>query len=89
MSGRAREQYESGVVEGEHLEGHNVALLRSATEDPDLFGTLMQVIDGADFRGRRMRLRGAVRPVLVERWAGLWLRVDLPTGRPSAFDNME
>ena len=73
--------------------GTKAAVLRS---EPDAkinarsFGNLMQVVDAAPYRGRRVRLRGAVR---VEPGEGggrayLWMRVDRPENKTGFFDNM-
>ena len=58
---------------------------------PNGFGTMMQCVDAADYRGKRMRFSGYVKAQDVKRWAGLWMRVDGP-GTPAksiAFDNMQ
>ena len=52
------------------------------------FGTLMQQIDAADYRGRRVRLSGLSKAAAVAGWAGLWMRVDGRRG-VLAFDNMQ
>jgi erythromycin esterase len=55
-----------------------------------LFGTLMQRIDAAPFRGKRVRFRAAVRAEVEAggNQAQLWLRVDRPGGEIGFFDNM-
>jgi len=59
------------------------------TEEPDAgAGTLMQSIPADPYRGRRLRMSAFVRTKDVERWAGLWMRIDRPEGR-SRFDNMQ
>ena len=50
--------------------------------------TMMQTIPAAPYRGRRVRFSAHVQTERVERWAGLWMRVDRPDGR-DAFDNMQ
>jgi C-terminal processing protease CtpA/Prc len=53
------------------------------------FGNLMQSIDAMPYRGKRVRLRGAVRVESSNGWAGLWMRVDGPEGQMGFFDNMQ
>ena len=52
------------------------------------FGNVMQTVDAAAYRGKRVRLRGAVRVEGETANAGLWLRVDRPTKQMGFFDNM-
>jgi hypothetical protein len=53
------------------------------------FGNVMQQIDATAYRGRRVRLRGAVRVEGARAGAGLWLRVDLPNRQMGFLDNMQ
>jgi C-terminal processing protease CtpA/Prc len=57
---------------------------------PGMFGNIMQAFDATSFRGKRVRLRAAVR--VESEGAGahaqLWLRVDRPGGKMGFFDNM-
>ncbi len=71
--------------------GKRAAVLRSipTTEAGSAFGNLMQVIDATPFRGKRVRLRGAVRTESNEYGrAQLWLRVDRAANQAGFFDNM-
>ncbi|HKW99040.1 MAG TPA: S41 family peptidase [Bryobacteraceae bacterium] len=70
--------------------GNRCAALKSEkVAAPAPFGNLMQYIDAANYRGRRVRFRASVR---VESSAGargaLWLRVDRPNQQMGFFDNM-
>lgn len=53
------------------------------------FGNVMQHVDAAAYRGKRVRLRGAVRVEGVGASAGLWLRVDRAQKQMGFFDNMQ
>ena len=53
------------------------------------FGTIMQKIPAADYRGGRLRFSALLRTRDVEKGAGMWLRVDGPDGKVLAFDNMQ
>ena len=63
----------------------------ASTSQPKGFGTMMQCVDAADYRGKRLRLSGFVKAKDVKNWAGLWMRVDGPGTQPKslAFDNMQ
>jgi DNA-binding transcriptional ArsR family regulator len=70
-------------------DGRRVMRLRfHAAEPPGGFGTVMQSIDAARYRGRRVRFSALLRGQEIANWAGAWLRVDAET-RARAFDNME
>jgi len=58
---------------------------------PEGFGTLMQNFAAKDFIGKRVRFGAFVKSENVERWAGLWMRVDGQPNQksPLAFDNMQ
>jgi C-terminal processing protease CtpA/Prc len=56
---------------------------------PNQFGMLASEVDAAPYRGKRIRLTGAVRVRdLPGAQVGLWLRVDRPERRMGFFDNM-
>jgi hypothetical protein len=52
------------------------------------FGTAMQWLAAGPHKGSRVRLTAYVKTVDVASWAGLWMRVDGPSGM-LAFDNMQ
>lgn len=53
------------------------------------FGTLMQMFKGTAYLGKRVRVSAWVKSEQVEDWAGVWMRVDGPDGKATAFDNMK
>ena len=54
------------------------------------FGTVAQTVDAAPWRGRRIRMRAAVRTDAADTARiGLWLRVDRAERRMGFFDNMQ
>lgn len=85
--------YAAETVETLPRTGSKTAVLRSepnAKVYARTFGNLTQAVDAAPFRGKRVRLRGAVR---VEPGEGggrayLWMRVDRPNEKNGFFDNM-
>lgn len=56
---------------------------------PRGFGTLMQTFRADRYRDARLRLSACIQADAVERWAGLWMRVDGPDEQTLAFDNMQ
>ena len=60
---------------------------RTTAQDPDGFGTLMQTIAPDTYRGKRVRLSGAMKTQEAEA-AEMWMRVDGPNARVLSFDNM-
>jgi hypothetical protein len=52
--------------------------------------TMMQVVDAAQYVGKRLRFAATVRTDKVTGWSGLWMRVDGADKQHSlAFDNMQ
>jgi len=85
--------YAAETVETLPRTGSKAAVLRSdpnAKIDARTFGNLMQVVDAAPFRGRRVRLRAAVRLEADEplTQANLWLRVDRQNNQTGFLDSM-
>ncbi|HEX6084219.1 MAG TPA: S41 family peptidase [Thermoanaerobaculia bacterium] len=53
------------------------------------FGNVMQTIDATPYRGKHVRLRGAVRVEGADALGALWMRVDRPAKQTGFFDNMD
>ena len=89
MSGNQRAQYGAGLLPRDRVyDGKRVIQLRfAAAEPPGGFGTVMQSIDAARYRGRRVRFSAVIRGQEITDWAGIWLRVDTADGRRT-LDNM-
>jgi hypothetical protein len=67
--------YEMGLDPGAGP-GRGGAAYIKASEQPQGFATLMQQFKADAYRGQRLRFSAAVRTAGVEKWAGLWMRVD-------------
>ena len=87
--------YQVTTSDEQPAEGHHCATMVCATEpEPPHFGNLMQKIDAQPFRGKRVRLRAAVRAAVdgTGNQAQMWFRVDRPpedgTPQMGVFDNM-
>jgi hypothetical protein len=84
--------YATRASEDHPLEGIQCATMICESEAAGRFGNLVQRIDAAAYRSKRVRFRAAVRTGRGSGEARLWLRVDRKTadGTPAmgAFDNM-
>jgi hypothetical protein len=65
-----------------------VYTIRSVENDISGFGTYMSKILPGKYSGKRLKMSGYMKSSDVNVWAGFWLRVDQPIGKPLAFDNM-
>lgn len=90
MAGSHPAEYGAGLLpRGRGYDGRRVIQLRyRGAEPPGGFGTVMQSIDAARYRGRRVRLRVMLRGQEISDWAGAWLRVDAANGA-RVLDNMQ
>lgn len=88
-AGSSPADYEAGVDSKNAFTGTSSGFIRSATATPTVFGTYMQTIDAAEYRGKRVRMSAQVKTENVQQWAAMWMRVDVGPGKVSAFDNME
>jgi hypothetical protein len=90
LTGRSADEYEVGLVPGEHQDGSRVARLRLRPDvgRPSGFGALMQSFAATRYAGRRVRFSALLRGHAVTGWAGLWLRAD-GNRRPLILDNMQ
>lgn len=86
-AGSNPEDYECGVDKQVAHQGSGSGFIWSRP-DPKGFGTLMQMFKADEYRGKRRRLSAYIRAENVERWAGLWMRVDGADSETLAFDNM-
>ena len=82
--------YEVVITETNPAQGRWCAELASGEKQASPFGNLMRTIDAEPYRGKRVRLRAAVRiePEGVTDRAQLWFRVDRPDRQMGFFDNM-
>jgi hypothetical protein len=89
MSGNRSADYIAGLLpRGRAYDGKRVIQLRfRAAEPPTGFGTVMQSIDAARYRGQRVRFSAMLRGEEIGNWAGTWLRIDAASGT-RALDNM-
>jgi hypothetical protein len=91
MAGSKPALYESSVDNVNTYAGLPSAYLKSKSpEAQEGFGTLMQNFSADQYVGKRVRFGAFVKSEGVERWSGLWMRIDGKPGQQSlAFDNMQ
>jgi len=83
--------YDIGADHMTAHEGGTSAYIKSRTETPANFGTIVQSFGAEKYTGKRVRMSAFVKADKIEKWAGLWMRVD-GTGRDEvslSFDNMQ
>ncbi len=88
----AKAGYTAKLVEENPNSGKRCAvILRESVSGEAPFGNLMQSFDAAPYRGKRVRLRAAVRTETgrMPDQGQLWLRVDRKGGQMAFLDNME
>jgi hypothetical protein len=87
LSGSDRSNYLTGTEPVDHGDARR-AYLKAKPEAGIGFGTLTQVIDANNYRGKRVRLSGYLSSAAVTS-GGLWMRIDGTGNRRLGFDNME
>ncbi len=77
-------------IENDKETNKDVTFLKSKTEIKKVsqFGVLSQVITANRYLGKRIKYSAFVKTSELEKWAGLWIRVDGDEYRPISFDNM-
>jgi hypothetical protein len=88
-AGTAPDDYHMGIDREESHGGAASGYVMAKAEKSKGFGTLMQAFKADKYIGKRIRLSAYVKVEDVQVWAGLWMRVDGPTGASLAFDNMQ
>lgn len=90
IAGSHPKDYEIGIDTNTTYNGKNSGYIKSTEEEPEGFGTLMQMFKANSYQNKRMRFSAVVKSEEIEDWAGLWMRVDGPErGKSLAFDNMQ
>jgi hypothetical protein len=90
-AGKAPSDFEMGLDTSVRHTGRASAFIEAKGKEPSGFGTLMQMADPGNLKGKRVRLSAYVKSERVEDWAGLWFRVDGDARSNAflAFDNMQ
>ena len=87
--GTQPDKYEMGTDPGSGHKGANAATIKSITRDLRGSGMLLQNVSADNYKGKRVRLTGNLRSADLDKWAGLWVRIDgKNTKQRLAFDDM-
>ena len=87
--GTSLREYKRGVDPEVQRNGQPSAFIESAKGNAEGFGTMTKGFSAADYVGKRVRFKGAIKTRDVSgNGAGLWLRIDSADKRPLGFDNM-
>lgn len=90
-TGAKESRYSIGLTDEFHHSGDQSAYIICSTKAKDGgFGTLMQSVKAAGYRGGPVTLSAWLKTEDVTGWAGLWLRVDGDRSlkKPLQFENM-
>jgi hypothetical protein len=87
VAGSSPKEYDMGTAQATNVHDGWQAFIH-ARPGASGFGTLMQTIDATAYRGKRVRLTGALRTQDVDK-AQMWMRIDGTASKPLGFDNME
>lgn len=88
LAGDHPQNYLTGIDRNMMYQGHPSAYLKAKPSATEGFGTLMQQFDAREYVGKRVRLSAWAKSESVDKWAGLWMRVDKDS-KSVAFDNMQ
>jgi hypothetical protein len=85
VAGDHPDKFEAGVDPS--ADGHGAKFLRSTTNDPKAWASLMQSVQAQRYLGQRVRFRARLRTRDVSGWGGLWMSINAVDGRTLAFYN--
>lgn len=88
LAGSKPDSYEIGIIKSEERSG-NVAFLKSTDSDIEGFGSIMQSFFPEKYLDKKVKLTCYIKSTDVEKWAGMWMRIDGPSKRSLGFDNMQ
>lgn len=90
MGGNTQD-YDIGLDNKIFKDGGAAATIKSKTQNPENFGTIVQSFSAVSYLGKRVRMSAFVKADKITSWAGLWMRVD-GEGKDNislSFDNMQ
>lgn len=89
LTGSHPYNYEMGIDTKMVHQGNRSGYLRSVTvSTQEEFATMMQQFKAKKYIGRRLKMSAFIKTEKVERFCGLWMRVDNAAGDVLQFDNM-
>lgn len=94
VDGRAPDAYTGGVLPGIVHCNKPVISLKSRSDltenmPPDPFVSVLQIVNAAPYKGKRLRIACAIRAFNVKASATIWLRFDGTSGQAISFNNLE
>jgi hypothetical protein len=87
-AGSNPEDYDMGTDTHVAYTGTSSGYIKSSKPEPKGFGTYMQMFDASEYRGKRLRVSAYIKSESIQKWAGMWMRIDRDQ-KPVAFDNMQ
>ncbi|SDF64839.1 hypothetical protein [Dyella sp. 333MFSha] len=87
VAGSSPRDYDMGTAQAPNVRDGWQAFIH-ARPGANGFGTLMQTIDATAYRGKRVRLTGALRTQNADK-AQMWMRIDGTSSKLLGFDNMD
>lgn len=88
LAGSAPDKYEIGTTTDATRKGKVAFLYSKKNNIKKEFGTLMQSFAPNKYLGTTVELTAYIKSENVEKWAGMWLRIDGKEGKTLGFDNM-
>lgn len=89
VAGKSPELYKAGIDQTQTMSGKGAKYMRSIGKENTSWGTLMQMFSAEKYRGQRVRLQAHVKTKDISDWAGLWMRVDGPSGVASFYNSRD
>lgn len=89
ISGQSPELYKAGVDQTLTITGKGSKYMYSINKENTSWGSLMQIFSADQYRGKRVRLQARVKTKDVSQWAGLWMRVDGPSGITAFYNSQD
>jgi len=87
-AGKSPVSYNMGVDTKIVHGGKTSGFIKSKSNKPEGFGTLMQMCQAKDYLGKRVRMTSYIKAEDINNWAGMWMRVDGAANKSLSFDNM-
>jgi hypothetical protein len=90
QSGSKPDSYVIGLDDKVKYNGKQSYYMESIKNVSEGFGTLMNIEKLDKYIGKRVKLTGYIKTENIDKWAGMWMRVDgVVQGQTLGFDNMQ
>ncbi len=88
LVGSSPQDYAVGIDLTESYSGYSSAYIKSTSSKPVGYVGLMQTFKANNYRTQRIKLSAYIKTKFVGGSSALWMRVNDPSGKPLAFDDM-